>query len=180
MDRIPQREKPPERTSKSTGKAGPRTWEREQYIYKKEPKDDTSHGDPRLEFALQNLSLHQHLDSDVIPSDEESDHESLHPAFGFGATPELSASDPSASDQGTLAGGALLSLHSWNSGTSESGGARPLQRPLQRTRSIQLNERSSSAPQQGTTLRPTPAWRIRGARKAASDEQYERIFSRQY
>jgi hypothetical protein len=58
------------------------------------------HGDPRSELAQR-----QHQDSDVTPSDEDGDHESLHPAFGFGTTPELSASDPSASDQGTLAGG---------------------------------------------------------------------------
>ncbi len=87
---------------KKAGTAGLRPWEIDKYIYKEEPRDDqrSSHGDPRLEFALQ--SHGQHPDSDFIPSD--SDHEALHPAFGFGTTPDLSASTSSASDQGTLAG----------------------------------------------------------------------------
>ncbi len=40
---------------------GPRPWEIELYIYKEEPRDGhgSSHDDPRLESALQSLSLHQ-------------------------------------------------------------------------------------------------------------------------
>jgi hypothetical protein len=102
MDRIPQRDKPPEGTPKSTGKAGPKPWETSQYIHQEEPRDGhgSSHGDPRLEFALQRLSLQD----DFISSDEESEHGSLHPAFGIRATPDLHASASSASDLGTLAG----------------------------------------------------------------------------
>jgi hypothetical protein len=100
MDRIPQRDKPPERTSKSTAKAGPRPWEVSPYIHQEEPENAkrSSHGDPRLE----NLSLHQHLDSDFIPHDD--DHEALHPGVGFGATLDLHASVSTTSDLGTLAG----------------------------------------------------------------------------
>ncbi len=102
MERKLRIDKSREGTAKPTGKSGPRTWELEQYIYPEEPEDAkrSSHGDPRLEFALQS----QHPDSDFIPHDEENDHEALHPAFGFGTTPDLSASDPSASELGTLAG----------------------------------------------------------------------------
>ncbi len=84
------------------GKVGPKPWEIESYIYKEEPEDAkrSSHGDPRLESALQSLSLHQ---DDFIPSDD--DHGSGHPACGLGATPDLHASASSASDLGTLAGG---------------------------------------------------------------------------
>ncbi len=79
------------------GKVGPRPWEIELYIYKEEPRDGhgSSHDDPRLESALQSLSLHQ---DDFIPSDD--DHGSGHPAFGLGATPDLHASASSASDSG--------------------------------------------------------------------------------
>ncbi len=105
MDRIPQRDQPQEgRTAKPTAKAGQRPWEISQYIYPEEPENAkrSSHSDPRLEFALQ--SHGQHQDSDFIPHDEESDHQSLHPAFGFGTTPDLNASASSAGDLGTLAG----------------------------------------------------------------------------
>ncbi len=104
MERISQRDKSREGTSNSTAKAGPRTWELSQYIYPEEPENAkrSSHGDPRLESTLQ--SHGQHPDSDFIPSDEESDHEALHPAFGFGTTPDLSASVSTTSDLGTLAG----------------------------------------------------------------------------
>jgi hypothetical protein len=103
MDKIPQREKPQERTSKSTAKAGPRPWELSPYIHQEEPEnaERSSHGDPRLESTLQ--SHGQHSDSDFLPSDEESDH-ALHPAFGLGTTHDLSARASSAGDQGTLAG----------------------------------------------------------------------------
>ncbi len=79
-------DKPRERTANRTresGKACPRPWEIEQYIYKEEPRDDqrSSHSDPRLELALQ--SHGQHPDSDFIPHDEESDHEALHPGFRY-------------------------------------------------------------------------------------------------
>jgi hypothetical protein len=79
------------------GKASPRPWELKPYLYEG-PKDAKMswHSDPRLE------SHGQHLDG-FIPSD--GDHQSLHPAFGFDATPDLSARASSASDQGTLAGG---------------------------------------------------------------------------
>jgi hypothetical protein len=89
-----------EGTTKSIAKAGPRSWEKEKYIYKEEPEDAKRplHGDPRLKLALQS----QHQDSDFIPHD--SDHESLHPAFGFGVTNDFSASTSSAGDLGTLAG----------------------------------------------------------------------------
>jgi hypothetical protein len=103
MERIHHTEKPQEGTSKSTAKAGPKSWETSQYIYQEEPRD-APHDDPSLESALQRLSLHQHPDSDFLPSDEDSDHEALHPAFGIGATHDLSARDSTASDQGTLAG----------------------------------------------------------------------------
>jgi hypothetical protein len=100
-------------TENSTGKAGkvarkgPKTWEIALYTYKEEPRDGhgPSHDDPRLESALQRLSLHQ---DDFIPSDDDLEY--IHPAFGLGAT----ASASFASDQGTLAGGQPLSLHSWN------------------------------------------------------------------
>jgi hypothetical protein len=107
MDRIPQRDKPQERMSKSTAKAGPKPWELSPYIHQEEPENSkrSSHGDPRLE----NLSLHQHLDSDFTPHDD--DHEALHPGVGFGATHDLSASDPSTSDLGTLAGNKLRGYH---------------------------------------------------------------------
>ncbi len=83
------------------GKVGPRPWEIESYIYKEEPEDAkrSSHDDPRLELALQRLSLHQ---DDFIPSDD--DHGSGYSACGLGVTPDLHASASSASDQGTLAG----------------------------------------------------------------------------
>jgi hypothetical protein len=93
MDRIHHTEKQQEGTTKPTGKAGPRTWEREQYIYKKEPKDDTSHGDPRLE----SLSQHQ---NDFIPFDDDGNHRYGYTAFGLGATPGLYARG----ELGTLAG----------------------------------------------------------------------------
>jgi hypothetical protein len=98
MDKIPQRDKPSEGTSKSTAKAGPRPWEISPYTYQEEPENSKrlSHGDPRLE------SHGQHLDSDFIPHD--GDHEALHPAFGLGTTHDLSARASSAGDQGTLAG----------------------------------------------------------------------------
>ncbi len=104
MERKLRIDKLREGTAKPTGKSGPRTWELEQYIYPEEPEDakGSSHGDPRLEFALQ--SHGQHPDSDFIPSDEESDHEALHPAFGFGTTPDLSASASSTSDSGLWQG----------------------------------------------------------------------------
>ncbi len=94
-------------TENSTGKAekvrkvSPRPWEIESYIYKEEPEDAkrSSHDDPRLELALQRLSLHQ---DDFIPSDD--DHGSGYSACGLGATPDLHASASSASDLGTLAG----------------------------------------------------------------------------
>jgi hypothetical protein len=104
MDRKPRIDKSQEGTAKPTrksGKAGPRPWEVSRYTHEK-PRDDhrKSHGDPSLEFALQSHS--QHPDSDLIPFD--SDPQSLHPAVGLGAMPDLSARGPFASDQGTLAG----------------------------------------------------------------------------
>ena len=114
MDRIPQRDKPQEgRTSKSTAKAGQRPWETEQYIYQEEPENAkrSLHDDPRLESHGQ----HQHPDSDFIPSDEDGDHGYGYPAFGIGTTPDLSASDPSTSDQGTLAGESFFRGFVYNS-----------------------------------------------------------------
>ncbi len=89
-------------STEKSGKAGPRPWEIEQYIYK-EPRDDqrSSHGDPRLEFALQSLSLHP---DDFIPFDDDSDHGSGYPACGLGAMPDLHASTSFANELGTLAG----------------------------------------------------------------------------
>lgn len=105
MDQIHQRDKPLERTAKLTAKAGPKPWDIKQYTYQ-EPIDDQrpSHCDPRLEVAPQSHDPHQ-TDSDFIPSD---DYGYGHPAFGSSFTPELGASDPSASNQGTLAGGGCL------------------------------------------------------------------------
>ncbi len=87
-------------TGKS-GKSGPRPWELDQYIYKESSKDDggPSHGDPRLEFALQSYDRHQ-TDSDFRPSD---DYGYGYPVFG--TMPDLSARASSASELGTLAGG---------------------------------------------------------------------------
>ena len=102
MEQRSRIEKQPEGTAKPTRKAGKlclEPWYR-QYTYQ-EPTDNQRelHGNPRSE-----QSHGQHPDSNFTPSDEESDYQSLHPASGFGTTPDLYASDPSASDQGTLAG----------------------------------------------------------------------------
>lgn len=93
---------------KQTGKSGKSSLEPWYYKYKHPEQTDNQrelHGDPRGESHGQ----HQRPDSNFTSSDEESDHQSLHPASGFGATHDLSARDPSASDRGTLAGGAWLS-----------------------------------------------------------------------
>ncbi len=110
-------------TENSTGKAGkverkgPRPWDLQSYTYKEEPRDGhgSSHDDPRLESALQRLSLHQ---DDFIPSDD--DHGSGHPAVGLGTTPDLHASDPSASDLGTLAGGSKSAPQHYDRGNPKT------------------------------------------------------------
>jgi hypothetical protein len=104
MDRIT-RIKQQEGMAKPTGnagKAGPRPWELEKYIYQESSTDDgrSSHSDPRLELARHTHDLYQ--ESDFIPHD--GDPEQIHPTFGLGTTSDLHASDPSASDLGTLAG----------------------------------------------------------------------------
>ena len=106
MDQIHHRDKPLERTAKTTAKAGPKPWEIKQYTYQ-EPIDDQrpSHCDPRLEVAPQSHDPHQ-TDSDFIPSD---DYGYGHPAFGIGFTPQLDASYSTASELGTLAGGPCFS-----------------------------------------------------------------------
>jgi hypothetical protein len=88
---------------RKAGTAGPRPWEIESYIHKKDPKDDnrSSHGDPRLEFAVQGHGQHQ---DDFTSSNDDVDHGSGYPAFGLGTTPDLESHVSSASDQGTLAG----------------------------------------------------------------------------
>jgi hypothetical protein len=108
MDRRHQTDRQQEGTAKPTGNArnaGPRPWELEKYIYKESSTDDerSSYSDPRLELARHTHDLHQ--DRDFIPHD--GDPEQIHTAFGLGATPDLHARDPSASDQGTLAGSLL-------------------------------------------------------------------------
>jgi hypothetical protein len=105
MDRRHQRDQQLESMAKPTGnarKAGPRPWELEKYIYQESSTDDgrSSHSDPRLELAQQSHALYQ--ESDFIPHD--GDPEQIHPTFGLGTTSDLHASDPSASDLGTLAG----------------------------------------------------------------------------
>ena len=107
MDRRPQRDQPQEGTAKLTGKAGkagPPPWELKPYIFKEETEDTqrSSHCDPRLELALQDLSLHQ---DDFIPFDDDRDHGSGYLASGLGVTSDLNARASTASDQGTLAGG---------------------------------------------------------------------------
>jgi hypothetical protein len=108
MDRKSSIDKLPEGTANPTrksGKSGPRSWEIEQYRYQ-EPTDNNRslHSDPRLE--MQRLQLDEH-DNNFIPSDDDGDHG--HGSSVFIATPNLDACDPSASDQGTLAGGAFIS-----------------------------------------------------------------------
>ena len=129
MDQISQRDKPLERTAKLTAKTGPKPWDIKQYTCQ-EPIDDQrpSHCDPRLEVAPQSHDPHQ-TDSDFIPSD---DYGYGHPAFGIGFTPEFDASDPSASNQGTLAGGGCLS-------TPEDKQARERQKYLQKARKETYN-----------------------------------------
>jgi hypothetical protein len=107
MDRIYNRDKQLEGTAKPTGNAGkasPRPWEIEQYIYKEEPREEkwSLHSDPRLELAR-----HQHQESDFTPSDDDDGY-GYH-GFDSGFTPHLDASDSTASDLGTLAGGGILS-----------------------------------------------------------------------
>ena len=105
MDQIPHRDQPPERTAKTTAKAGPKPWDLKQYTYE-EQKDDQRlpHRDPRLELELQSYDQHQEqFDSDFIPSD--ADHGYGLSVSGSGFTPELYACTSTASDQGTLAGG---------------------------------------------------------------------------
>jgi hypothetical protein len=105
MERITRIEyKQQEGTAKPTkkvGKAGPKPWEIQQYIYT-EPKDEKrpSSCDPRLELA-QRID-DQHQDSDFIPYDD-SGYGS--PAFGLSATPDLNYSTATADELGTLAGG---------------------------------------------------------------------------
>ncbi len=106
MEQRSRIDKQQEGTVKPTGKArksGSRPWEIGQYIYQ-EPKDDQrpSHGDPRLELERPQLDEH---DNDF--SDDDGNHGSGPSVFS--ATPNLDARDPSASDQGTLAGGAFMS-----------------------------------------------------------------------
>jgi hypothetical protein len=107
MERTPRIDKQQEGTAKPTEKSRNSNFSRklllEKYTWHESTDDQRElHGNPRSELTLQNLSLHQ--DSDFIPHDEDSDPESLHPAYGIGTTPDLSASTSSASDQGTLAG----------------------------------------------------------------------------
>jgi hypothetical protein len=102
MDQRLQKDQQQEVTAKPTGKAkkaGPNSWELEQYIYKESSTDDgrSSHSDPRLELAQ-----HQHRDSNFIPSD--GDHGYGYPVFGSGFTPEFYANASTASELGTLAG----------------------------------------------------------------------------
>jgi hypothetical protein len=106
MERIPQRDQPPEGTAKPTKKAGPKPWEVKQYLFT-ESRDNhgPSHCDPRLELAQQSYSLHQ--DRDFIPSDGDSGYG--HPAFGIGVTSDLNASASTASELETLAGGGCFS-----------------------------------------------------------------------
>ena len=100
--------KPLEGTAKPTEKARNSSFSKkllvEKYIYQEQTDDQRElHGDPRLALAQH---IHdQHQGSDFIPSDEDSDHQSLHPAVGMGVTPDLNVSASTASDQGTLAGG---------------------------------------------------------------------------
>jgi hypothetical protein len=105
MEQRHQTERQQERTAKPTGKAGPRPWEIEQYIYQEEPREEkrSSHCDPRLELALQSHSQHQ--DSDIIPPDD--DYGYSHPAFGSCFTYQLDASTSTTSDFGALAGSGI-------------------------------------------------------------------------
>jgi len=103
MEQRSRIEKQPEGTAKPTrkaGKAGLGPWHYSQYKYQEQTDNQrVLYGDPREKCHG------QHPDSNFTPSDEESDYQSLHhPASGFGTTPDLYASDPSASDQGSLAG----------------------------------------------------------------------------
>jgi hypothetical protein len=93
---------------RKAGTAAPKKWELESYKYTKEQKDDnrSSHGDPRLEFAVQIHGQHQ---DDFTSSDDDGDHGYGSPGFGIGAMSDLSASASSTSDQGTLAGGGCFS-----------------------------------------------------------------------
>ncbi len=118
--------------SQKSAKAGPRPWEIEQYIYQEEPRDDqrSSHDDPRLEFALQSLSLHQ---DDFIPFDDDSDHGYGYPACGLGAMPDLHASASSVTELGTLAGDGGPN----ESTTQQEQPAQRLQRARRRTRQMQ-------------------------------------------
>ncbi len=107
MDRNVCRDTSQEGTAKPTEKPRTSDFSRklvlEQYRFDESKVDQKlPHGDPRLELEQQSHSQH-------LESTSDGDHEDLHPAFGLGTTPDLEAHDPSASDQGTLAGGGLLS-----------------------------------------------------------------------
>jgi hypothetical protein len=126
MEQRSRIEKQPEGTAKPTrkaGKAGLGPWHYSQYKYQEQTDNQrVLYGDPREKCHG------QHPDSNFTPSDEESDYQSLHPASGFGTTPDLYASDPSAGDQGSLAGDlrdalqktepqAKETLYAWGTGT---------------------------------------------------------------
>ena len=105
MDRIPHRDKQPEGTAKPTGKAkkaGLRPWEAHPYkLQQLEEELNAPPSNPRLELALQNLSLHQ---GDFMPYEGDGDHGCGYPAFGLGATSGLYAYTSFACELGTLAG----------------------------------------------------------------------------
>jgi hypothetical protein len=107
MDQSFRRDTSQEKTTKSTEKPRGLSFSKklilEKYTYKEQRDDERlPHGDPNLDITLQSHSQH-------LESTSDSDPEDLHPAVGLGTTPDLQAHDPSASDQGTLAGGVFLS-----------------------------------------------------------------------
>ena len=109
MEQRSRIDKQQEGTVKSTGKArksGLEPWHRP-YIYQQQTGDQRElHSDPRFESAQRMQRLQEH-NNDFISSEDDGGHGSGPSVFS--ATPDLDARDPSASDQGTLAGGAFIS-----------------------------------------------------------------------
>ncbi len=155
-------------STKKLGKAGPRPWEIEQYIYQEEPRDDqrSSHDDPRLEC----LSLHQ---DDFIPFDDDGDHGSGYPACGLGAMPDLHASTFTASELGTLAGGSCFS-------TPEERQQRQRRREDRQRRREDRQRRREDQKATRRLQRDVTAQRMRAEREAMRwNNEYHRPMGRQ-
>jgi hypothetical protein len=130
MDRRSLTDKQQEGTAKTTGKSGKSgrsglgPWHYSLHTYQEPTGDQRElHGDPRSELAQH---IHdQHQDSDLISSDDDSDPEYIHSAFGSGTTLDLNVSASTANDQGTLAGGSSSwPQYTWRGSASYSRGTK--------------------------------------------------------